>query len=205
MRNRGKHVLTAGIGAAILMGAWAAGPPLDEYLPPQRFNALEAGPLVSPPDDDDLSVPADPNCTLPDPRLLRMPWDEVERAARWEPAREGTRVLAYAVARTVYERGWGAAFVVAREADGTISLYRVEGGPHTIRNAYSLAVGARYMRAVSPWHVVARASTLDELLTWMEQDISGVGTEALSIFNGGRESWGRQYISRSDERDDLER
>jgi len=201
MRNQGKRVVTAAIGAAILAGVWAAGPPLtDEYLPSPNFGTLEPGPVVLEPEEDDLYVPGDPNCWV-QPNVLGLPWQNVERAACREALRDGTRVLAYAVARAVYQRGWGSAFAVAREADGTISLYRVQGGPDAIREAYFLAVGDLYMRAVDPWQVIARASALDELLTWMQHDISGVGREALALFNGGPEAWGRQYISWPDDCD----
>jgi len=108
MRMQVKRVVTAALGAAILAGVRAAGPPLTyEELASPNFGVLESGPVVLEPEDDDLSVPFDPNCPYPDPRLLRMPWEEVERAACWDPARDGTRVLAYAVASAVYERGGG--------------------------------------------------------------------------------------------------
>jgi hypothetical protein len=193
MWNWGKCLVMAAIGAAILAGVWAAGPPLnEEYVPRHEFGALEPGPVVLEPKDDDLSVPFDPNCPHVDPRLLRMPWEEVERAACWEPARDGTRLLAYAVARAVYERGWGSAFAVAREADGTISLYRVEGEPDAIEEAYSLAYGGLYMRPVEPWRPVARSASLGELLAWMRADVGGLGEEAKNVFEGsvgGLRAW----------------
>jgi len=126
----------------------------------------------------------DPNCYAY-PNAARFPWEVLEATIRRIPTREGTRVVAAATGVDLIRFGVGAAFAIAREPDGCVSLYAFVGeGDVAAYEEAMLSVREVYMRPASEWQLLIRVPSMADFISWLQSESSGLGGTVESYFAG---------------------